>query len=102
MGRAGGKSLKFDSERQLSVRVFFFEKKKQKTFIQLVPDVYGEISRLTKLTKFFCFFLFTKRRLLLILSTIIWGRHCAPIPRILPTAAERFEHADLILQQRCV
>ena len=80
MGRAGGKSLKFDSERQLSVRVFFFEKKKQKTFIQLVPDVYGEISRLTKLTKFFCFFFVHKKKTLIDFIYYHLGQTLCPHP----------------------
>jgi len=42
--------------------IFFFEKKKQKTFVTWnAPTTPGAL----QLTKFFCFFLFTKRRLLL-------------------------------------
>ena len=44
--------------------MFFFEKKNQKTFGRLGPCTYPELVRRPKLTKFFCFFLFTKRRLL--------------------------------------
>jgi len=54
------------------------KKSSKKTFIQLVPCLSWETWRLIKLTKFFCFFLFTKRRLfsnILILFTIVSGGH---------------------------
>jgi hypothetical protein len=41
---------------------FFFEKKKQKTFIRLVAECVGSTER--KWTKVFCFFFSKKKRLL--------------------------------------
>jgi hypothetical protein len=44
---------------KLKVRMFFFEKKNQKTFAPLVRD--GVTSCGLDLQKFFCFFFFKKR-----------------------------------------
>jgi len=60
----------------------FFEKKKQKTFDKMVQNAHSSdcYKAILKLTKFFCFFLFTKRRFLLRLNLLIYlviirGRH---------------------------
>jgi len=49
-------------------KVFFFEKKKQKTFVRLVQRPDCEFLRFTKLTKVFCFF-FSKKKILPLAST---------------------------------
>jgi len=49
-------------------KVFFFEKKKQKTFTYLVQSLGHEYLRSSKLTKVFCFF-FSKKKILPVAST---------------------------------
>jgi len=49
-------------------KVFFFEKKKQKTFIRLVQRLDREFLRRAKLTKVFCLF-FSKKKILSVAST---------------------------------
>ena len=61
-GRIVGDAAAIQAGGEARKEVFFFEKKKQKTSIRLVHNLSCETSQLNQLIKFFCFFLFTKRR----------------------------------------